>query len=129
MSEDVGSATSALASSIMNLQPEEDPHTVELRPAWRDLGAAWTVEWAKSLGRDLMNAAAALDRAEAAGATEDGAAEVENALWRVDAAFEKLHDVIALCLGVPAFKLTKNKKGIRRFESDRRANRKRLREL
>lgn len=129
MSEDVGSATSKLIDAITNLQPEEEPNTVELRSAWRDLGATWTEEWARSLGRDLTNAAAALDRAETAGATEDGVAEIENALWRVDAAFEKLHDVIALGLGVPALKLTKNRKGIKRFESDRHANRKRLREL
>jgi len=68
-------------------------------------------------------------RAEAEGATDQGATEIENALWRVEAAFEKLHDVIALGLGVPALKLNPNKKGIRRFESDRRENRKKLREL
>jgi hypothetical protein len=129
MSDEVGSATSKLVDAITNLEPEEEPNTVELRSAWRDLGATWTVAWARSLGRDLTNAAAALDCAETAGATEDGAAEVENALWRVDAAFEKLHDVIALGLGVSALKLTKNRKGIKRFEADRRANRKRLREL
>jgi hypothetical protein len=129
MSEDVNSATTKLVDAITNLEPEAEPHTPELRSAWRDLGATWTVEWARSLGRDLTNAAAALDRAETIGATEDGAAEVENALWRVDAAYEKLHDVIALGLGVPALQLTKNRKGIKRFESDRRANRKRLREL
>jgi hypothetical protein len=129
MSDDVGSATSTLVDAITNLQPEEEPNTVELRSAWRDLGATWTVEWTRSLGGDLTNAAAALDRADAVGATEDGAAEVENALWRIDAAFEKLHDVIALGLGVPALKLTKNRNGMKRFESDRHANRKRLREL
>jgi hypothetical protein len=129
MCDDVGSATSTLVDAITNLQPEEEPNTVELRSAWRDLGGTWTVEWARSLGRDLTNAAVALDRADEACATDDGAAEIENALWRVDAAFEKLHDVVALGLGVPALKLTKNRKGIKRFESDRRANRKRLRQL
>lgn len=129
MSEDLDSATSELVDAITSLEPEEEPHTVELRSAWRDLGSTWTAEWARSLGRDLTNASAALDRAEIAGATEDGAAEVENALWRVDAAYEKLHDVIALGLGVPALQLTKTRKGIKRFESDRRANRRRLRKL
>ena len=83
----------------------------------------------RSFGRDLRNAETALDRAGSAGATDEGVAEVENALWRVDAAFEKLHDIVALGFGVPALKLTRNKQGIKRFESDRRANRKRLREL
>jgi hypothetical protein len=129
MSEEARSAMNKLVDAITTLEPAEEPNTVELRSAWRDIGAMWPVEWARSLGRDLTNAAAALDRAEAAGATEDGAAEVENALWRVDAAFEKLHDVVALGLGVPALKLTKNRKGIKRFESDRRANRSCLRQL
>ena len=64
---------------------------------------------------DLVEAIRSLpvDRAEAAGATDEGATEVENALWRVDAAFEKLHDVIALGLGVPALKLDTNRRGIR----------------
>lgn len=129
MSEDLGSSTSKLVDAITNLEPEEEPRTPELRLAWRDLGATWTVEWARALGRDLTNAAAALDRAETLGATDDGAADIENALWRVDSAYEKLHDVIALGLGVPALQLTKSRKGINRFESDRRANRRRLREL
>jgi hypothetical protein len=129
MPDAISSATDRLVDAINNLQPREDPRTAELRSAWRDLGATWIVEWARSLGRDVTNAAAALERAEAAGATEEGATEVENALWRVDAAFEKLHDVIALGFGVPALKLNKNRKGIKRFESDRRANRKRVRDL
>jgi len=129
MGEEITSAIGKLVDVITNLEPRVEPRTPELRSAWRDLGSTWTAEWARSLGRDLTKAAAALDRARTIGATEDGAAEVENALWRVEAAYEKLHDVIALGLGVPALELTKNRKGIRRFESDRRANRKRLREL
>lgn len=129
MPDDISSATDRLVDAINDLHPEQEPRTPELRSAWRDLGVTWIVEWARSLGRDLTNAAAALERAEAVGATEEGATEVENALWRVDAAFEKLHDVIALGFGLPALKLNKNKKGIKRFESDRRGNRRRVREL
>jgi hypothetical protein len=70
MSADVGSVTTRLVDAITHLEPEEEPHTVELRSAWRDLGATWTAEWARSLGRDLTNAAAALDRADTASATE-----------------------------------------------------------
>jgi len=129
MALDPVAATAALVDAINALRVVEEPCSDALRSAWRDDGAIWTVNWAESLGRDIANAAAALERAEAEGATDQGATEIENALWRVDAAFEKLHDVIALGLGVPALKLNPNKKGIRRFESDRRENRKKLREL
>jgi hypothetical protein len=113
----------------LRIDPDNLPQTNELRSTWHDLGAVWAVEWARSLGRDLANAAGALERAKAAGATEDGATELENALWRADALFEKFQDVIALGLGVPALKLSTDQKRIWRFESDRKKNRKRLHEL
>lgn len=84
---------------------------------------------AHALGRDLANADEAIMRAEQLGPSEDGTAEIENALWRVGSAYEKLHNVIALGLGVPALRLTRNKRGIARFESDRKKNRRRLREV
>lgn len=126
MTGDLEGAERALINA---LEPGEPPRSHELRTAWRDLGPSWIVNWAVSLGRDVRNAASALDRASELGATDEGAARVENGLWRVDSAYEKLHDVLSLSLGVPALKLNANRKGVKRFESDRKAIRKRLREV
>lgn len=63
------------------------------------------------------------------GAVDAGEPEIENALWRIDSAYEKLHDLFALGLGVPTLRLRKDRKGILRFESDRRRNRRKLREV
>jgi hypothetical protein len=81
------------------------------------------------LGRDLGLAGEPLDAAAEAGANPDGVAHAEVALWRVSAAREKFHAIVALVFGVPALRLMKGKKGIRRFEPDPRANRAHLRTL
>lgn len=129
MTDETDTPESDLVGAIDALSPEVPPHSQELRQGWRDLGGMWLKRWAEALERDVRLASAALDRASALGATEHGATEVEHALWRVDAAYEKLRDVIALGLGVPALQLSKDRKGIRRFESDRSEVRKKLRVL
>lgn len=120
---------SDLVPAIESLDPGLLPHSDGLRHGWRDLGGMWLKRWAEALERDVGLASAALERASAVGASEDGATEVEHALWRVDAAYEKLRDVIALGLGVPSLQLNKDRKGVRRFESDRGDVRKKLRSL
>lgn len=122
-------AVTALVASIERLEPVEQPHSNALRRRWPDNGPGWISNWGRELGRDLANAARALERAEGLGSGPDGVVEIENALWRVAAAREKLHAVIALGLGVPALALKKNRKGIRRFEADRKKNRKRLKSI
>jgi hypothetical protein len=68
-------------------------------------------------------------RRTALGAVDEGEAEVENALWRIHSAYDKLHNVVALSLSVPSLRLRKDRKGVQRFESDRRRNRAALRGL
>lgn len=129
MALDAHSADSDLVAAVKALRPDTLPHSDGLRSSWADLGGAWISRWAESLERDVQLADEALRRGEEHGATDDGAADVEHALWRVNTAYEKLHAVIALALGVPALSLKANKLGIRRFEPDRKQNRKKLREL
>lgn len=129
MAEHVERATNALVAAIKSLTPTEQPHSAGLRVAWPNEGPHWISRWALEFGRDLRIAAADLDRAEELGAENDAVAHVENALWRVAAGYEKFQDVIALGLGVPALQLTKSKRGIKRFEADRKKNRMRLAEL
>lgn len=120
--------TDRLVAAVGALVPGQMPASDGLRSAWSDLGSWWAVKWSESFARDVRLAASDLDAA-AASFGEDGVVHIEHALWRIDAAFEKFHDIAALTIGVAALQLNKNKRGVRRFESDRRANRTRLREL
>ena len=129
MPEDPGASTAALVEAIRALRVDRRPRSDGLRVAWPTDGATWTTTWAEAIDRDLAIASSALTRAKDTGATDEGAADVETALWRVDSAFEKFHDVVALTLGVPAMTLNRDKRGVRRFESDPRRNRRTLREL
>ena len=119
----------SLVAVIERLGAEHLPHSPGLRPAWPDFGRQWIAPWAVELGRDLGLAGESLNAAAEAGPGPDGLAHAEVALWRVAAARELFHAVVALVLGVPALRLTKRRRGIQRFEPDPRANRSRLREL
>jgi hypothetical protein len=118
-----------LLDALRGLRADELPNADGLRASWHDLGVTWSLDWARAYGRDLRLAAESLDRAQELGPVDTGEAKIENALWRIDSAYEKLHDLIALGLGVPSLRLRKDRKGILRFESDRRRNRRKLREV
>jgi hypothetical protein len=108
-------AVEHLVRAIRDLRLDELPRAEMLRSSWHDLGAAWTLDWARAFGRDLRLASASLAEAEALGLADEGEAEIENALWRLDSAFEKFHDLSALTLGVPA---TRSEQGPQRGSAD-----------
>jgi len=81
------------------------PHNNELNSAWPDLGRSWVAAWVVELGHDAVTIAADLRTARAAKTDEDALTPLENAAWRLGAAREKFHAVIALSYGIPSLRI------------------------
>lgn len=90
---------------------EEQPPAVVVQ-GWDDLVRITLVGWADALDRDLRRATAALDTAgEAAGAapSDDQVAALEECLWRLAAASEKLDAIAALAFDGKPFVVVADK--------------------
>jgi hypothetical protein len=105
------------------------PASDELRAGWADLGRAWIIGWAEEFRRDLGTISTEISTAVEAADADAAQNPLENALWRLDSAREKLHAVIALAFGVRAPRLGADKKQTIRFDPDEEAIRAKLREL
>jgi hypothetical protein len=67
---------------------------------WGQIGRGVIAGWVQALGRDLDLVSRALGRARRCSMKERGIQAMEEALWRLDSAREKLHAVISLALGI-----------------------------
>jgi hypothetical protein len=117
------------AVSELHYDPSNRPASQELRVGWPDLGRAWIRAWAEELGRDMSLIS---DQLGAARSSEDAAlarTALENALWRLDSAREKLHTVVALIFGVPSLRIGTDKKQTLSFRADDDETRAKLKEL
>lgn len=113
----------------LHWDPAKPPLSGGLRTAWPDLDRAWIVSWAKELERDMQLISAQLAEARAAAAPDDALVPTENTLWRLAAAREKLHAIIAFVFGVPCVRITRPTRRVPYFRVDERATRARLRAL
>lgn len=93
---------------------------------WYSLGHACIAAWVDDAGRCCDRIARALE-VVGRGRNEETLDALETALWRVDAASEKLEAAFALVFGVPSLK--KYKKWSIRFEPDANRVRAKLKEL
>jgi hypothetical protein len=128
---DATEAAASLREAVLRLKYDgsKQPANDTLRNSWPGFGRSWVAEWAAKLGRDA--AIIALDLEAARGAATDGDAEtlLENAAWRLGAAREKLHAVIALSYGRQALRIGEGKKQRLSFEPDTDDTREKLRGL
>jgi hypothetical protein len=94
-------AIKRLRESVSHLQEGDQPMSPELRGgAWGQLGRGIIDGWVQALGRDLDLISRAWGRARRYPLQEPGIRAMEEALWRLDAAREKLHAATSLGLGV-----------------------------
>ena len=92
-------AMSNLASAVESM-PDGSPCRCEkVRAVWPRLGRHSILGWIEALGRDLRKIEQSIERAAANPLADDGVSALEEALWRADAAREKLNAVFALCFG------------------------------
>ena len=105
------------------------PANDALRSAWPDLGRAWVAAWVDEVGRDASTIAADLRAARDAASDEQALTPLENAAWRLGAAREKLHAVIALAYGVPSLRIGNDAKQTLSFRPNIEDTRAKLREL
>jgi hypothetical protein len=101
-----------LRVAINALNPGEEHPPAVVVQGWDDLVRITLVGWADALDRDLRRATAALDAAgEAAGAapSDDQVAAVEECLWRLASASEKLDAIAALAFDGKPFVVVADK--------------------
>src|SRR5207245_7528054 len=95
-----------LREAIAQLRPGEDRPPAEIADFWDDILRMTLDGWAQALARDVRRAATALDEAaEAAGKapTDDQVAAVEECLWRLASATDKVDAIISLGFGGEPF--------------------------
>jgi hypothetical protein len=107
--------TTRLIDSLARLTPERQV-VGPLGDTWPTLGPAALIAWAVDLRRTLRRAWIAMGKAEAEAHTDDGLAAMEEAMWRLDAAQDKLKALTCLALGIFPLKIVKA--GRIRFEPD-----------
>lgn len=129
--DDVAKATAKLREAAMKLRYDgsKRPANDALRSAWPDLGRSWVAAWVDEVGRDASIIAADLCAARAGASDEDALTPLENAAWRLGAAREKLHAVIALAYGVPSLRIGRDAKQTLSFRPNIDDTRAKLREL
>lgn len=129
--EEVAKATELLREAAMALRYDglKRPASDELRMAWPDLGRAWVAAWVVELGRDASLVAQGLEAGRVAATDDDALTPLENAAWRLGAAREKLHAVIALSYGLPALHIGDDAKQTLSFRPSADDTRAKLREL
>jgi hypothetical protein len=129
--DDVTKAVEKLRAAAMALRYDgsKRPANDALRSAWPDLGRSWVAAWVVELGRDATTVAADLRAARAAEADDDSLTPMENAAWRLGAAREKLHAVIALAYGLPSLRIGNDAKQTLSFRPNIEDTRSKLREL
>jgi hypothetical protein len=96
---------------------------------WPDLGRAWILAWAEELSRDMAIITTELAAARGSQQMDEARTLLENGLWRLDSAREKLHALIALIFGVPSFHIGTDKKQTLSFKPDEYDIRAKLKEL
>lgn len=114
-------AAEALIEAISELRYDGSnrPASDGLRAGWPDVGRAWIRAWAYELQRDMWLISDELVAARLAQHEVDAArTPLENALWRLDSAREKLHTIIALIFGLPSLHIGTDKKQTLSFGAD-----------
>jgi hypothetical protein len=109
-------AAARLHEAIKELQPADEKPPQQVGDFWDDV-VRWTLDgWADGLERDLHRAELALSTArEAAGSapTDDHVAALEECLWRVASATDKVDAIVSLAFsGEPFMVVADNPKQI-----------------
>jgi hypothetical protein len=128
---DAKAATSALVDAVSKLRYDglNRPASDGLRLGWPDMGRAWIRSWIDELARDLSIIEGEIATARRAEDVDQARTPLENALWRLDSAREKLHAIIALIFDVPSLYIGKDKKQTLYFTPDDDETRAKLKEL
>jgi hypothetical protein len=108
--EEAVAAITSLRDSVAAMPLGHPPLAVGLTTSgvWDSLGRRCILGWVDDAGRSCSSIASTLAVVEERGRTAETCEALEGALWRVDAAREKLEAVFVLSFGVPSLELYKS---------------------
>jgi hypothetical protein len=124
----VGSAVQRLRKEIQTMPngPPPTARTSSARQAWPQLGRLCLLNWADAIGRDLTLTTRGVNSARRCRQRENKLRHLEEALWRLDAAKEKMQALFAVAFHLPV--LEPWVQGFR-FSPDAKAFARKVREL